>query len=66
MINLFLLVIALIVIVTVYTFISGTWLKVEGQNITNSTNEMIFGDRFNCGYINTTTTLENLRDCYRD
>jgi len=35
-------------------------------NATNSTNEMIFGDRFDCGYINTTTTLEDIRSCFRD
>jgi len=44
------------------------WFAIAyGQpNATNSTNEMLFGDRFDCGYINTTTTLEDIRSCYRD
>ena len=37
-----------------------------GQNATNSTNEMLFGDRWDCGYINTTITLDDIRSCYRD
>jgi len=38
----------------------------QQENATNSTNEIQFGDRWSCGYINTTTTLEDIRDCYRD
>ena len=39
---------------------------VHGSNSTNSTAEMVFADRWDCGYINTTTTLEDIRECYRD
>ena len=39
---------------------------VYGSNQTNATLEMKLGDSWNCGYINTTTTLESLRDCFRD
>jgi hypothetical protein len=36
------------------------------ENQTNATKEMQFGDKWSCGYINTTTTLESLRNCFRD
>jgi len=36
------------------------------ENATNSTNEMLFSDRWGCGYINNMTTLEDIRECYRD
>jgi len=44
------------------------WFAIAyGQpNATNTTKEIQFGDRWSCGYINTTTTLEDIRECYRD
>jgi len=43
------------------------WFAIAyGSNATNSTNEMIFGDRWDCGYINNMTTLEDIRSCFRD
>jgi hypothetical protein len=55
--------IAVIIILLVFGFAYGQ----------NATNDMIYGGKnlengtnWICGYINTKTVIENLRDCYRD
>ncbi len=36
------------------------------HNATNNTASMLYSDNWSCGFITNKTTLEDLRECYRD
>lgn len=52
---------AVLIVLGLVVFVGGSV-----RNETNSTLEMKLGDRWDCGYINTTTTLDQIRNCFRD
>jgi hypothetical protein len=66
------IVIAAIVVVFVtvglgafYAFGDSNTHDLVSYNFTNTTDEMLLGDNWTCGYITNITTLEDVRSCFK-